>query len=181
MENRTISTHSNGDISTPGVPAKTTVEHLAFHEAGHVAVGSRLGLKLLSADILRDGEGGRGHTHFAPPGKWFQPRRGHLSDQERDLIERVLTTFMAGFAAESRAGGTDEEGSGYDRDLALREWVSYLADDRGEAFALLQAFHERAERLLDDPDTWRQVERVATELRARVQLTGAELESLIDP
>lgn len=179
MENRTISTHSNGDIRTPQAPVETSLEHLAFHEAGHVVIGKALGLEVLSADVLRDGEGGRGHTHFAPPGPWFRPKRGSLSERERDLIERVLTTFMAGFAAESRAGGTDEEGSGYDRDLALREWVSHLADDPGEAFALLQAFHERAVTLLDDPATWRRVERVAGELRSRAHLTGAELESLL--
>ena len=50
-------------INTPRSRA-STLEEVAYHEAGHVVIGHRLGVDLASADILPDGQGGNGHTVF---------------------------------------------------------------------------------------------------------------------
>ncbi|HKT83615.1 MAG TPA: hypothetical protein VJQ84_07235, partial [Solirubrobacterales bacterium] len=93
---------ADSDPVSPPTSASADLRTIAYHEAGHVVVGTRLGLDVLGTDVDRDGEGGRGHTHFASPGAWFQPRPGRLTTRERDFVERVVTTFMAGFAAEVR-------------------------------------------------------------------------------
>jgi len=146
---------------------------IAYHEAGHVVVGHLLGLQLLDTDILPDDEGGRGHTHFAHPGSWFQPQRGRLDARERDLIERVLTTFMAGFAAESRHGEADVEGSGYDLDQSLREWVGYIAGTPRGREAALRGFLERAVSIVEGSQAWAAIEAVAAALLAEEQLSGS--------
>jgi hypothetical protein len=149
---------------------------VAFHEAGHVVVGRVLGLQLLDTDLHPDAEGGRGHTNFAHPGPWFTPERGALTKAERDFIERVLTTFMAGYAAEERVGHADLEASGWDRDKSIREWVLYLEEPD------LDRFLERARDLVARPELWRQIEAVAAALERSGRLdaaqAGAVLESL---
>lgn len=153
--------------------ASSRLAPIAYHEAGHVVVGHLLGLQLLDTDILPDDEGGRGHTHFAHPGSWFQPQRGRLTSRERDVIERVLTTFMAGFAAESRYGEADAEGSGYDLDQSLREWVSYVAGTAQGREAALRGFLERASSIVEGSQAWAAIEAVAAALLAEERLSGS--------
>lgn len=147
---------------------------VAYHEAGHVVVGRLLGLQLLDVDVHADGEGGRGHTNFAHPGPWFTPERGSLTKSERDFIERVLTTFMAGYAAEERAGPADLEGSGWDRDQSVREWAFYLEQPD------LDAFLDRARDLIARPEVWREVEAVAAALEARGRLDADEASAVVE-
>jgi len=170
--NATLAAESESAWRGPG-SASSSLAPIAYHEAGHVVVGHLLGLQLLGTDILPDDEGGRGHTHFAPPGSWFQPEGGRLSARERDLIERVLTTFMAGFAAESRHGEADVEGSGYDLDQSLREWVSYVADTTQGREVALRGFLERATSIVEGSQAWAAIEAVAAALLAEGQLSGS--------
>jgi hypothetical protein len=132
------------------------------------------GLKLLDVDLEPDGEGGHGHTNFAPPGPWFSPRPGAALPAERAFIDRVLTTFMAGFAAESRSGHEDPEGSGYDRDQSIREWLAYLTPDPATRDSLLAGYLEQARRLVDRPESWRAIDAVAERLLAKGRLSGEE-------
>jgi len=157
------------------------LESIAYHEAGHVVVGHLEGLPALDTDVLPDGDGGRGHTRFANPGAWFAPRRGGLTAAERDFVERVLTTFMAGFAAESRHGRGDPSGSGYDLDQAARTWVGYLATSDSERAAVLHGFLERAESLLARPEAWSAVEALAAALLEKGRLDGADAARVIEP
>ena len=158
--------------------ASPVLENIAHHEAGHVVVGHKLGLTVLDADIETDDEGGRGHTNFAHPGAWFNPRPSSLTPAERDFIDRVLTTFMAGIAAESRAGQIDPEGSGYDLDQSTREWARYLAVLPEARARLLPDYLRRASELVAEPDNWRAVERVAQALLERRRLDGESATSL---
>ena len=152
---------------------------IAYHEAGHVVVGHLLGLQLLDTDILTDGEGGRGHTRFAHPGSWFQPGRGTLTAREKDLIERVLVTFMAGQAAESRHGHADADGSGYDLDQSLREWVSYVADTADDRTAALGGFLERAASMIEPSQVWSAIGAVAASLLEHERLEGSAAAQIV--
>ena len=144
-------------------------------------VGTALGLRLLSLDILPDGDGGRGHTQFAPLGPWFQPEAGRLSARDRDAVERVLTAFAAGYAAEERLGAADPEGSGFDADVALREWLAYLEPDRERRPELAREFYWRAAAALEEPGRWQAVEKLAAELLAKISLTADEAAAIIGP
>jgi len=157
------------------------LESIAYHEAGHVVVGRLEGLPALDTDVLPDGDGGRGHTRFANPGAWFAPGRGSLTAAERDFVERVLTTFMAGFAAESRHGRGDPSGSGYDLDQAARTWVGYLATSDSERAAVRHGFLERAESLLARPEAWSAVEALAAALLEKGRLDGADAARVVEP
>jgi hypothetical protein len=134
---------------------------IAYHEAGHVVVGMRLGLEVLDTDIEPDDEGGRGHTHFAP-----------ADASDRESVSRVVTTFMAGFAAETKLGAPDPEGSGFDMDLSLRDWLARLEPDPKRRPELAQEHFARAMAILDDSSAWGAVEAVATELLSHSRLDG---------
>ena len=140
---------------------------IAYHEAGHVVVGIRLGLEVLDSDIERDGEGGRGHTHFAP-----------ADAGDRGQVERVVTTFMAGFAAEIKLGSADPQGSWYDVDLLLREWLAYLEPDPRRRPGLVGLFLARAQSELEAPGVWAAVEAVASALLNDVRLDGPRARDL---
>lgn len=154
-------------VRSPASPSHD-LRAIAYHEAGHVVVGTLLDLNLLSTDIERDGEGGRGHTHFANPQR-----------RDRDFVERVVTTFMAGFAAEEKLGVPDPEGSGFDADLTLREWLQHIEPDESRRPALADEFHQRARLMLAEPATWRDVEAVAAALLTARRLDGTQARRLI--
>lgn len=141
---------------------------IAYHEAGHVVVGTLLGLTVLATDLDRDGEGGRGHTHFAN-----SPRR------DPEFVERVVTTFMAGFAAEERVAVPDPDGSGYDIDLTLREWLRHLEPDPDRRPRRADEFYERAKRLLEKPVNWQAVEAVASALLQSSRVDGLHARTLV--
>jgi len=140
---------------------------IAYHEAGHVVVGIRLGLEVLDSDIERDGEGGRGHTHFAP-----------ADAADRGQVERVITTFMAGFAAEIKLGSADLQGCWNDVDRLLREWLAYLEPDPRRRPGVVGLFLARAQSELEAPGVWAAVEAVASALLNDVRLDGPRARDL---
>ena len=146
----------------------STLEEVAYHEAGHVVVGHRLGIDLASADILPDGQGGNGHTVFnVRPGFRDHP----------DYIESVVVTFLAGPVAEARvAGFRNPEGAGYDLDAIAREWLRLLAP-RDQRAARLRELTKRAEVLVTE--NWPQIETVAQALLRRQSLDREDALSLI--
>ena len=148
----------------------STLEEVAYHEAGHVVVGHRLGIDLDSVDILPDGQGGNGHTVFnVAPGV----------RERRDYIEAVVTTFLAGPAAEARVAGFENpEGSGYDLDAIAREWLRQLEPEPGNGYRARRAeLGRRADRLVTD--SWPQIETLAQALLERRRLTRADALALL--
>jgi hypothetical protein len=151
---------------------RSTLEQVAYHEAGHVAIGHRLHLKLVDVDILKDGEGGYGHTNFETP-SWFQ-RGALLDDRQRAFVEAVATTFLAGTVAEARRAGFENwEAAGFDLDSVVRDWLLLLFS-ASEAGSKVRAFGEVAARLVDDPANWEAIEKLARSLLKRRRLTAAE-------
>ncbi len=161
-------------------PSKSSLlDAIAYHEAGHAVVGLRMGLDLLGTDVLPDGAGGRGHTRFARPATWFGPSSREIGPRERDLVDRVLVTFLAGFAAESRLGAADPEGSGYDVEEAVRDWIALLTTDEAGRQAALDSYFDRATSELARPGAWTEVETVAARLLRERSLDGAAVRALI--
>jgi hypothetical protein len=155
----------------------STLDEVAYHEAGHVVVGTRLGLELAAVDVLPDHEGGNGHTVFNTPA-WFRPSAirngGPIEQRDHDLIEAVVKTFLAGAVAEARvAGFRNWEGSGFDLEAVAREWLGLLVPpDRLEA--RLEELNAEAEAMVSAPENWAAIERLARALLERKRLTGKE-------
>jgi L-amino acid N-acyltransferase YncA len=93
-------------------------------------------------------------------------------------VERVVTTFMAGFAAEIKLGSADPEGSWYDIDLLQRQWLGYLEPDPQRRPGLVRRFLARAQAELDAPGVWTAVEAVASALLSEVRLDGPRAREL---
>jgi hypothetical protein len=155
----------------------STLEEVAHHEAGHVVIGDRLGLDLASVDVLPDHEGGNGHTVFNTP-DWFRPSAiragGPIGERDRDLIEAVVKTFLAGSVAESRvAGFRDWVAAGFDLDAVAREWLGLLVPP-DQLEARLEALNAEAEELVDAPASRAAIERLAHALLEHQRLTAEE-------
>ena len=151
---------------------RSTVEEVAYHEAGHVVVGRRLGLSLVDVDVVEDGEGGHGHTNFETPA-WFR-RDGPLDDRQRAFAEAVATTFLAGTIAEARRAGFENwEAAGFDLDSVVKEWLGLLYPP-GEMAEGLRAYGAVAAGLVEDPANWEAIEKLAQELLKQPRLTGSE-------
>jgi hypothetical protein len=151
---------------------RSTAEEVAYHEAGHVVVGHRLGLELVDVDVVADGEGGHGHTNFKTP-SWFV-REGPVDDRKRAFIETVAITFLAGTVAEARRAGFENwEAAGFDLDSVVREWLLLLFP-ASEMQLRLQAYGAEAARLVDEGVNWRAIEKLARALLKRRRLTAAE-------
>lgn len=153
-------------------------EEVAYHEAGHVVVGSRLGLDLVEVDVEADGDGGNGHSVFRSP-DWFDP--GQVTDQRgRAFVENVITTFLAGTTAEARrAGFENPESSGFDEDDVVRRWSAHLGRAE-ESKAHLARLRDDATRLVGEPANWVAIGRLAGLLLERRRLDGAEALAVLE-
>jgi hypothetical protein len=158
-------------ISSPRC-RRPTPDEVAYHEAGHVVVGSRLGLDLVEVDVEPDGEGGNGHSVFRQP-DWFDPSSdGDEDGRGRVFVENLITTFLAGTAAEARrAGFENPESSGFDEDAIVRSWAAYLGPGREASLGRLR---QQAAGLVREPANWEAIGRLAGLLIERRRLDGAE-------
>jgi hypothetical protein len=158
-------------ISSPR-SRRPSPEEVAYHEAGHVVVGDRLGLDLVAVDIDPDGDGGNGHSVFRPPA-WFESGPA-LDPRSREFVERVITTFLAGPVAEAkRAGFENPEGSGFDEDAIVRQWARRLGSPTDSALRLRDLGADAA-RLVEEPANWEAIGRLARVLLERRRLPGGE-------
>lgn len=150
---------------------RSTSEEVAYHEAGHVVVGHRLGLKLVDVDVIEDGEGGYGHTNFETPA-WF--RRDPRDDRQRAFVAAVATTFLAGTIAEARRAGFENwEAAGFDLDSVVKEWL-LLLHPATEIADRLRAYGKVAAGLVEDPANWLAIERLGRALLKQPRLTASE-------
>jgi hypothetical protein len=170
---------------TDGARSPEALAATAFHEAGHAAVGDRLGLRLQAIDVDTDTAGGLGHTTFEPAGHWFDADRGVSPEdptgaRHREFVDRIVTTLLAGLAAESRYTGQDRrEGAGFDLLEAVRDWVAISYSSPEERRAAMRKLHARAGRLIQLPEIWAAVERLANGLLERRRLSGEEALALL--
>jgi hypothetical protein len=151
-------------------PRRASPEEVAYHEAGHVVIGSRLGLELVEVDVEADREGGHGHTVFRQPA-WFGAGAPD-GERGRGFVETVITTFLAGTAAEARlAGFENPESSGFDEDAVVGQWSARLGAGAAER---MPALRSRAAEMVAEPGNWAAIARLASLLIARRRLAGAD-------
>ncbi len=163
--------------------ADSELESIAIHEAGHAVVGLALGLELREMDIEPDEIGGRGHTSFEPPGDWFKESGEAGSDQAGrrvEFIEHVVTTYLAGYAAESNQSGRDTlDPAGFDFREAGQALDLELVNDE-ERMVRLATLRHRAEGLVERPENLRAIHALAAVLLRRRRLSGQEVRALLE-
>ena len=131
-----------------------TVEHVAYHEAGHAIVALALGSKVRSVSI-------------APSLTRCAHRRG---------TPHNAIVALAGNLAEQRGC----PGSNFDAFVDLRCALDVAESlQPADPLALLQKFLDQADELLDE--RWGQVETIAAALLQRQRLTGDEIDALVRP
>lgn len=157
---------------------RPTAEEVAYHESGHVVVGHRLGLDVVEVDVEADGDGGNGHSVFRSP-DWFDPGAAGQGPA-REFVEKLITTFLAGTAAEARrAGFENPESSGFDEDAVVGRWAAHLG--RGaESEAHLARLRGDAARLVGEPANWMAIGRLAGRLLERRRLDGVEALAVLE-
>jgi hypothetical protein len=160
--------------------ANLNAESTAYHEAGHAVVGYVLGLEVGSVSIIPDAES---------QGRVFAP----LEDQRRyeidgdEYLEGHLVTLFAGVKAVELHFGTEVDSDDPNTDLSI------LQSDYGQAGDIVLTLagsdperqYEVSERARGRADSlvcghWPAVQAVAQALLIRKELSGGELEDLIE-
>jgi 8-oxo-dGTP pyrophosphatase MutT (NUDIX family) len=131
----------------------------AYHEGGHAVVGIHWNVPVRKVTIVPR-EGDRGHIELDGDG----------GDPVGDLI-----ATLAGPAASARIAA--RLGGRSDRAVAA-QLAEGLAPP-GAADDLLNVAGEAAREIVNDPETWRQVEAVAEALLERRTLTGEEVKQIM--
>lgn len=169
--------------------ADSELESIAIHEAGHAVVGVALGLVLLAIDVEPDELGGRGHTSFEPAGPWFEEAGdssraaagSELAGRRAKFIERVVTTYLAGYAAESKQNGRDAlDSAGFDFREAVMDWLNLELLNDEERTVRLATLRDRAKALVERHENWQAIEALAAELLRRRRLSGQEVRTLLE-
>lgn len=149
---------------------------VAYHEAGHAAVGCYFEHRIESATIVQDGDVG-GHVVADHEGDDLLRYEDDL--QKQVIFERRIMAAMAGEIAQLRFApdSLDEDMGAGDRQNAADylEELDVRTDEIREAYWRL--LHLRTERLVHDL-LWPHVERIAAALLERQTLTGDEIEAL---
>ena len=160
-------------------PGLSSLERIAFHEAGHAvaAVLHRRGLR--KATIVPDKESGTlGCVFTGRFGSRFKPD-AHAGRKERDLIEGDVTVSLAGPVAEALASGRwNHVGASRDYHHAV-DLLSYLCGGR-ELQAYVNLLSVRTEAMFVNVDVhWRAVEQLAEVLLREKTIGGRRARAII--
>jgi hypothetical protein len=147
-------------VRTPGdygPPARCPAdEATAVHEAGHAVISTLWGIPVQKVTIVPR-EDDVGHVEFEP---------GATCGLVADLV-----ATLAGPAASARIGA--RRGDRSDRAIAAQLADGLTGAD--EADELLKLVQDGVRDLVDDPETWAQIEAVAQALLERRMLSGREV------
>lgn len=86
---------------------------------------------------------------------------------------------MAGLAAEVKLGAPDPDGSGFDLDAMMREWLAAIEPDPARRQGLLEEYLRRAQRELGQNGAWAAVEAIAAALLQAGRLDADALRRLL--
>ncbi|MFO0807443.1 MAG: M50 family metallopeptidase [Gemmataceae bacterium] len=140
----------------------------AYHEAGHAVAALVLGRSITKVSIRPNRE----RLGICAFGK-------AITRPSKDWIEQEILISLAGMAAEARLTGV------YARDSAERDlrYVRDLAVQRSghrQADRLERRLLAKTEYLLADEGHWEAVERIATELLSRGEISGRAARHLFE-
>lgn len=146
----------------------------AFHEAGHAVVAVVLGVPIGAATIDDGPNGPCGEVELPDIGRYRPERQGWV---ER---ENLVTVYVAGKIAESKwcqsAGVSPRPFSDQEDQKATWPHLRRLGKNQRDTVERMQA---RARVLLDEPEVWAAVERVAQTLLRRRRLAAATVKRLV--
>jgi hypothetical protein len=154
--------------------------YVAYHEAGHAVACWRLGIGLRreGVTIARDETAGSAGScvHRQVVGRDIE---GDASDRNRSKAEKLAQICLAGDIAARRHNPRGVwRGADSDHRDAI-DTLTFLTATRKELEAWLKLLHIRTEQMLSNPDVWRAVERLATELIQRQTISGKEATEII--
>ena len=148
--------------------AEAADEATAYHEAGHAVMALALGRPVAGVSVRARREN-LGLCEFGKA--VFRPTE--------DWLEREALISLAGLAAEAlHTGEYSWEGAAKDLDYA-GDLARQRAGGR-KAERLLKRLLSKAEHLLNRPENWRAVERLAAELLRLGEVSGRAARHLFD-
>lgn len=153
-------------------------ERMAFHAAGHAVMQIEQGIPVASATIY-EGKVKAPRLAGRAKGNGVSRRSLKVLDEEerlpRDLLEGVVMSMLAGFAAEEIRSGRDVRGSsGEERGDAYALLFEHVGS-HDEAVAYLKLLAIRTRQRLRGVQLWPRVECVASALLERKRLTARQV------
>lgn len=152
------------------------LERLAYHEAGHAVAAYLMNLRFKTVSIISK-ETGFERCHFTKwPKNYYQER--NRSPKSRNLIEKEVTTVVAGHLSERMlAGETEPIGEHHDVTMA-QKLLDSLCGSTEETDAYLRWQWVRTKNMLRLPLNWMMVEALATALIERRELSEESARSI---
>lgn len=141
----------------------------AFHEAGHAVLAITLGRPVEKVTIERNSLR-LGQVHMSK-------RRGQPI---KDAVEVQALILLAGVVAEARIVGRYNWPGAQQDMVGVRQLARYRGATEKQVERLQHRWLDKTEHLLDAPDTWLAIERVAEELIAKKSLSGRAVQHIVD-
>lgn len=141
----------------------------AFHEAGHAVIAITLGRPVEKVTIERNSMR-LGQVQMSK-------RRGQPI---KDTLEAQALILLAGVVAEARIVGRYNWPGAQQDMIGVRQLARYRGATDKQVERLQQRWLDKTEHLVDDPDTWLAIERVAEELVAKKLLSGRAVQHIVD-
>jgi hypothetical protein len=149
----------------------------AYHEAGHAAVAVALGKRLMGVKITIGHPDHEGLRRAAPT---FEPDVWDLlfEADDPDLRTRIMV-YLAGRSAEQIARLVHGNAGDHSDVVTAFDLASSMTADAQEAQELLDQLAAETWTLLDRPDVWAGVQRLAAELLRAPAVTGADARRIL--
>jgi hypothetical protein len=174
---------------TTMVPATSVEERIAIHEAAHAVLAYLNGVKFEVVSIEPNDCGFAKVELSDCEREVFKQSRSYLDVDWRRRVEWHIISLLAGFAADWRLTGIEpdwENTAGNDKRVAKQlirlEWGPPKADAKQDA-----KFDAEFDRLLGDtrqlmqcPDVWRKIKRVADTLQREKSLSETTVADLCE-
>lgn len=141
----------------------------AFHEAGHAVLAITLGRPVEKVTIERNSLR-LGQVQMSK-------RRGQPI---KDALEAQALILLAGVVAEARIVGRYNWPGAQQDMIGVRQLARYRGATDKQVERLQQRWLDKTEHLVDDPDTWLAIERVAEELVTKKSLSGRAVQHIVD-